>query len=319
MPVAYKIGRTNHQIDLNNIALSLQSLCMVLNRTTNELLKLSQQPVASPYIEAKEVFVPLGRNQPVEGWFQALSGSQYYSVHFGCRGKKQLACRSKHFTIKSALQCNQAYREKQVKSQAAKVQSIKVKTCVQTKVQATVAKKVETTTSQQNVRNIAVQNSKTVTVEDTKKKLIDSSTANGAKQFDETLLLKQVEESANRNEYVSEHLPSLVAQGDIVLRVDNLPGTTSMAMLNSLLTTTWIYSSQVVAVIYPHRKSSRMNTRIVIRSDDPNVEKILGWNSYEMMDNLKVITSRVDFKQLEQFMSKNYDKIAQLSDDFNGH
>lgn len=130
----------------------------------------------------------------------------------------------------------------------------------------------------------------------------------------EKMLKERVEKETNQSEFVSMLLPKLVSCGNVVFKVEHIPGDLNIDDLNSLLGTTDIQHNQVIGVRYPYKKNkSIMNARVILKSDSPDIEKITKYNGCLAPDiNEKLNIRRTDIKGLEQFLTKNYSNLVRL-------
>lgn len=144
-----------------------------------------------------------------------------------------------------------------------------------------------------------------------KKKVIQKS-----KPFDEfeRMLKDRIAIENNRKEFVSAFLPKLVIYGNVIFKVEHIPGDLTICDLNSLLGTGDIQQNQVIGVRYPYKRNkSVMNARVILKSDSLDVKKITKYHGRLAPGiNEKLNIRQTDIKELEGFLLKNYPNLVKL-------
>lgn len=127
-------------------------------------------------------------------------------------------------------------------------------------------------------------------------------------------LTNKVEEDCRKSEFVTSVLPDLMKLGNTVIRIDNLLSNTTVDRLNLMMGTSTITSERVVGVVMPrgNRNPDLMNVRIVMQSNNQELEQILSKNKCKTAHETTLVIQRTDFRELEKFLANNYDRICKL-------
>lgn len=132
----------------------------------------------------------------------------------------------------------------------------------------------------------------------------------------EKMLKEKVEEDTKRGDFVTELLPRLISCGNVVIKVQQIPGHLTIKELNSLLGTKNIEHNQVICAKYDHKNGkSIMNARVILRQGSPDIQKITKRNN-DFAPGLLVRMSiaQSDIKELEEFLAKNYSRLVRLKE-----
>lgn len=125
-------------------------------------------------------------------------------------------------------------------------------------------------------------------------------------------LAKKVQIDVEKSDLVSKILPELAAFGDVVLKVDNLPGELTMSTLNIILGCHTLKRDQVIGVKWCRDKLDVIDAHIVIQSGKNETEKILSLHDQKTTNDARIQVQRTDFKSLESYILKNHSKIIRL-------
>lgn len=215
--------------------------------------------------------------------YQALSSVPIAYSGFPCREKGQARCTYRHRTLQKAKNCQRAYN-----------------LCMK-------HKKIRNADT--NVTKGAIQRNNFKVKEEPRQ---TDNLISKEKEDLNAMLMKEVQNRDRRSDFVTSRLPKLRSQGDVVLRIDNLPYSRYASDLNSVLGTTSLKSPQVTTAVYLGKQM--MHIRIVIQSGNEDINRILNINKTEILPGRTVIAQRTDFKDLESFLGDNIDRIGWLFD-----
>lgn len=124
--------------------------------------------------------------------------------------------------------------------------------------------------------------------------------------------MKKVEDDTKKSDFVSKILPGLTALGDVVIRINMLPGELSMNTLSIILGCHTIKPDQVIAVKWRQRGLDLMDVHVVVRSDNSEVDKILKLHNHEMPNKTRLHVVKVNLKDLEKYLRNNHFRIFRL-------
>lgn len=130
----------------------------------------------------------------------------------------------------------------------------------------------------------------------------------------EEKLLTKMEGSDQQLSFVSETLPYLKKLGDIVIKLENIPITTvntRIHMFNLMMGTYSITAPQVIGSKKGVLKDS-MNLRVVIKSNNPDVGRLLEKNNLKCFNESVLKVEKTDWHELEIFLLKNHDCICRF-------